>query len=160
MPERRNAERNRLATFPATANARHNHGLLLKYSQLLRYEAIGRATGHDKSWVSRFLSGSALASLPELLVWLDQCGLRLENPEPLEGEFALTDQERVEQLQAAIHALERTRGELQAQLQAEHEFILALIELARVGLSTLLEKHLYPKTQGNEDGTIAPAAGE
>jgi hypothetical protein len=146
MPERRSLERNRLATFPPTTTARYSHSLLLKRSQVVRYESIGRATGHDKSWVSRFLSGSALASLPELLAWLDQCDLRLVGQELEEDVFGLADQERIERLQSAINALELTRGELRAAATVDREFILALIEVARVGLGALLEKHLTSPT--------------
>ena len=156
MSERRAAERNRLATFPPTAAARSNHSMLLKRSQLVRYETIGRATGHDKSWVSRFLSGSALTSLPELLAWLDQCELRFACPQLAENQSGLTDHEQVERLQSAISALELTREQLRAKEHVDREFILALIELARVGLDALLETHSSPSTT-QTDSPLAPA---
>lgn len=157
MPERRSYERNRLATFPPSAAARQNQSVLLKRSQSVRYETIGRATGHDKSWVSRFLSGSALVSLPELLAWLDQCDVRLVSPESGENEREIADQERIEQLQSAINALELTREELHAAANVNREFILALIELARVGLDALLEKHITQPKSADRANPITPS---
>lgn len=59
MPDR---ERNTAATFAETGTARHNLSMLLRKSSARRYAEIARITGHDKSWVSRFLSGSAPAA--------------------------------------------------------------------------------------------------
>lgn len=160
MPERRAPERNRLATFPPTTTARHNQSLLLKRSQMMRYESIGRATGHDKSWVSRFLSGSALVSLPELLAWLDQCNLRLVSPEDDGDMVGLVDQEHIERLQSAIDALELRREELRSAANLDREFILALIEVARVGLGALLEKHLTQPGSPHKIGTTTPATDD
>lgn len=157
MLERRAAERNRLATFPPTVTARQNHSVLLKRSQLVRYETIGRATGHDKSWVSRFLSGSALTSLPELLAWLDQCALNLVLHDVAEDRFAPTDHERVVQLQSAISALELTRYKLRREATIDREFILALIELARVGLDALLETHSAPNSTETDSPQARPS---
>ncbi|WP_281051560.1 hypothetical protein [Thauera sp. GDN1] len=134
--------------------------MLTKHSQLVRYESIGLATGHDKSWGSRFLSGTALASMPELLAWLDQCDLRFVSPEGEEDVLGVTDQERIERLQSAINALELTRGELRTAANINREFILALIEIARVGLDALFEKHLTQPDNSHDDDTTARSLDE
>lgn len=63
--------RNGDATMPTTHTGRANHAFLLRSSADVGYSTIARVTGHDKSWVSRFLSGQGLATLPEILHWLD-----------------------------------------------------------------------------------------
>ncbi len=155
-------ERNRLATFPSTTAARQNHSVLLKRSRQVRYESIGRATGHDKSWVSRFLSGSALISFPELLAWLDLCDLHLISPEG-EHESGASPEEWLERLRLTIEALDLVRLELGTKSHTEHEFILALIEFARIGLTSLLERHTQAAYDVGRDGSkelTAPDSGK
>lgn len=69
--------RNGAATMPATHSARTSTSILMQASTDIGYAAVGRATGHDKSWVSRFFSGQSLASFPELLHWFDATGVTL-----------------------------------------------------------------------------------
>ncbi len=154
MPERRTAERNRLATFPLTASARQNHSLLIKRSQLVRYDTIARATGHDKSWVSRFLSGSALASLPELLAWLDECDLRIATQEIAEHALGPSHRDWAPRLQQAFVELGLTANTPLGDTQADSQVLLALIELARIGLDALLETNAPP---GDTENANPPA---
>ncbi|WEN42135.1 hypothetical protein CKCBHOJB_01720 [Thauera sp. GDN1] len=98
--------------------------------------------------------------MPELLAWLDQCDLRFVSPEGEEDVLGVTDQERIERLQSAINALELTRGELRTAANINREFILALIEIARVGLDALFEKHLTQPDNSHDDDTTARSLDE
>jgi hypothetical protein len=94
--------RNGDATMPTTHSARANHAFLLRTSADVGYAAIGRATGHDKSWVSRFLSGQGLVSLAEVLHWLDA----------VSGVIVHPNESGVDE--AASDLLQALRGELSA----------------------------------------------
>lgn len=129
MPDR---ERNTAATFAETGTARHNLSMLLRKSSARRYAEIARITGHDKSWVSRFLSGSARASLPELLRWLDACDLHLAHGDP--NSHCSTLHEHLHTVTQGIDTL-RASGKLG---DDQHDALMyALIQLARLGLETL-----------------------
>lgn len=118
--------RNGAATMPTTHTSRMSHAALLRASSDVGYAGIGRATGHDKSWVSRFLSGQGLASLPELLHWLDAAGLSIGHA----NDGAIQD--------AAADLLSAVRGEMDglegrevSQAEAQAAIRLLKVMLAR-----------------------------
>ena len=86
----------------------------------------------------------------------DQYALNLALHDIAEEGFAPTDHERVVQLQSAISALELTRDKLRREATIDREFILALIELARVGLDALLETHSAPNSTETDSPQARP----
>lgn len=71
------AFRNGISTEPDTHGARANKGAMLRAAQDAGYSVVGRACGHEKSWLSRFFSGECRISMPELLAMLDAMGLHV-----------------------------------------------------------------------------------
>ncbi len=129
--------RNGVATNPDTHSARANHAAILKASQEAGYAKVGRETGHDKSWVSRYLNGQGLASMPELLTWLDLCELRIV---PAESVGTGNDQalvERAERVLAGLSQLDDVAAQITGQ---EQEFADALLALAKRALKSMTVK--------------------
>lgn len=129
--------RNGVATNPNTHSARENHSAILKASQEAGYSTIGRVTGHDKSWVSRWLNGNGLVSLPELLAWMDHCELRIVPAEAVgsDGDAALV--ERAERVLAGLNQLD----DVAAQITGQDKMIAdALLALAKRALNSMVIK--------------------
>lgn len=87
---------------PHTLSARKSLTALIRAFTDTGYAQIGRAVGHAKSWVSRWLSGELVANLPELLTMLDTAGLRIVHEDDL---AAGTNGEVVERLESVIDKL-------------------------------------------------------
>lgn len=72
-----NAVFRNVAAMPTTASARSNCTNLVRATQDVGYAAVAKATGHDKSWITRFFQEESRANLPEIMCWLDAVGLRI-----------------------------------------------------------------------------------
>lgn len=142
MPSSAPPPRNRFATFPDTPTARRNLSRLLRETSAVGYINIARATVHDKSWVSRFLAGNGLISLGELLAWLDRCQIVFGKDEP-DGPPQSGDEAMLERLESALHALVALKDSTleTSKCERERELMLALIELVRIGLESLLQRY-------------------
>ena len=130
-----------VATNPDTHSARENHAAILRASQEAGYGVVGRATGHDKSWVSRWLNSEGRVSLPELLAWLDQCELRIVRAEAVsetESDYALID--RAERVLRDLQQLEDVASHL-ADIDGElAQALLALAKRAIIGMQNTPSK--------------------
>lgn len=69
--------------IPDTPTAQKSLGALIRATQDVGYAAIAKAVGHDKSWITRWYGEESRANLPEVLRFLDACGLRIV---PADGE--------------------------------------------------------------------------
>lgn len=70
--------RNRTATMPDTANARHNDSTLRAAIADIGLTELSKAVGHDKSWGSRVLSNDSLFNWNEMLHILDTTRQRVK----------------------------------------------------------------------------------
>lgn len=125
--------RNGVATPPNTMTARRNHGALLTASRDVGYSEVGRAVGHDKSWVSRALNGDCLMSMPELLTWLDKGGLRIVHESDLAEGNAAELLEAVNRAAGSIHTIEH----FARQMGESGEIYIAIAALARRALAQI-----------------------
>lgn len=125
--------RNGVATPPNTMTARRNHGALLTASRDVGYSEVGRAVGHDKSWVSRALNGDCLMSMPELLTWLDKGGLRIIH------ECDMAEGNAAEVLEAVNKAAMniRTIEDFARKMGEDGEIYIAIAALARRALAQI-----------------------
>lgn len=130
------ALRNGTATVPNTLSAQQNNATLLRASQEVGYQEVGRVAGHSKAWVSRVLSCECVMSLPELLTWLDKCDLRIVPAERLTNG---TDHEQIERVAAALAGLNGIESALEA-TKEDGALFLALLPLARRQLSQMAER--------------------
>ena len=125
------------AAKPNTRSARDNEAALIRHSKLVGYRAISQATGHDLSWVCRWLQDDCRASLSEVLAWLDVCDLRIKEAD---GE---TDDDR-ELLQILLRKtaanLEKRSAEADNPVALSHAEYMALLQLAKRGLETMIVK--------------------
>ena len=121
--------RNGDATMPTTHASRVSVSVLLRASSDVGYAAIGRAVGHDKSWVSRFFSGQALISFPELLHWFDVASLSISNANGDAVEDAASDL-----MQALSGELKELDGREISQVEARAAVKLLRAMLARDGV--------------------------
>lgn len=136
MPNLGDNARNRYATFPDTPSARRNLSALLRESTRLRYATIATTTGHDKSWVSRFLSGQGLISMTELLLWLDACELELA-PQGAPPGCAPPDAVALDRLSEAIKALQAAYPKHQMECCDQCECVIAALQVALLTLETV-----------------------
>lgn len=136
MPNSGESARNRFATFPDTASARRNLSTLLRESTRLKYASVGQATGHDKSWVSRFLSGQGLISMTELLSWLDACQLELTTQEP-PSSSPQSEIIALDRLDDAIRALQAEYPQHQSECCDQCECVIAALQVALVALEAI-----------------------
>lgn len=95
------------ASMPDTKSARDNHASLLRASQDAGYGQIGRAVGRDKSWVCRYLQGEGVASLAEVLSWMDAAGLKIVTEDSASGHDSELLAMLIERLSDEIDAHDR-----------------------------------------------------
>lgn len=114
---------------PATRTAQENIGVLLRASREAGYSVIGRRCGHDKSWVSRWLSGENKADIGEVLHWLDECGLKITY-----------ELDSVEQLIALAESIERDLQEIEKTGTLTDPVQSSLVRLASLGLQSIAER--------------------
>lgn len=125
-----------ITTTPDTATARRSQTALLRAFTDSGYATIGRSVGHDKSWVSRWLSGESVANLPELLHMLDTAGLRIVHEDDMaKGNGS----ELVEKIDAALAQLSGIESALKA-MEPGGELNAALLALARRALKDMQQE--------------------
>ena len=123
-----------ITTTPDTHSARKNNTSLLRAFADAGYAIIARAVGHDKSWLSRWLSGESVSNLPELLTMLDSAGLRIVHEDELAS--STSDAEQVAALNAALSKLDGLSAAMKA-MEEGNELHTALLALARRGLHSM-----------------------
>lgn len=93
--------------IPDTRSARENHSALLSASRDAGYGHVGLATGRDKSWVCRYLQGEGVASLAEVLSWMDAAGLKIVTEDSASGHDSELLAMLIERLSDEIDAHDR-----------------------------------------------------
>lgn len=132
------AFRNGISTEPDTHGARANKGAMLRAAQDAGYSVVGRACGHEKSWLSRFFSGECRISMPELLAMLDAMGLHVT-----QGDAEREDDTEILSLllrKAAANLQRRSERSDSSDVVMSADEYQALLALAKRGITAMQER--------------------
>lgn len=127
-----------LVSAPDTNSARANNAALLRACQDVGYAAIGKAVGRDKSWVTRWFAGDAVASNAQVLAMFDACNLRSVPPN---AESAADAELLAALLKKTSATLQRASNEFQGgdRSLSEDEYR-SLLLLAQRGIKAMQEE--------------------